>query len=307
VAEADESDRSLLRLEPDGVILLNVDHDHHTTYASIDAVEAVFAAFLDRVPADGVVVAGPEPRAWRLAQASGRPVRLVGDGPGAWVRVARRDEHGAQLELGDGRQVRVPLSVPGAHNAANAACALALADWCGVPIEVAAQRLAAFRGVGRRFEYRGEVAGIVIIDDYAHHPAEIRATLQGARERHPGRIVAIFQPHLYSRTRALGAELADALGAADIVVVTEIYAAREAHDPTISAQTIVDAIAPPTHAEFAATLPDAARVAARLARPGDMILTLGAGDITTIGQELVQLLEYEYPGRTTGGGTGHPG
>jgi UDP-N-acetylmuramate--alanine ligase len=307
VAEADESDRSLLRLEPAAVILLNVDHDHHTTYASIEDVEAVFAEFLARVPEDGVVVAGPDPRAWDLARASGRPVRLVGEGPEAWVRVASRGAEGALLELASGRQVHVPLAVPGAHNAANAACALALADWCGVPIALAAPRLAGFTGVGRRFEFRGEVGGIVIIDDYAHHPAEIRATLQAARERHPGRIIAIFQPHLYSRTRALGPELAEALGTADIAIVTEVYAAREAHDPNVSGRSVADAIVPPARAEFAPTLEDAARMAAHLARPGDMILTLGAGDITSVGQELLQLLEYQYPGHPTGGGTGYSG
>lgn len=298
VAEADESDRSLLRLEPEGVILLNVDHDHHATYASIDEVEAVFAEFLGRVPADGLVVAGPEARAWRLARGCGAPVRLVGDGPDAWLRIGPRGAAGTRLEIADGRTCDVDLSVPGAHNVANAACALALADWCGVPLEVAAARIAAFTGVGRRFEARGSAAGITVVDDYAHHPAEIAATLAGARERHAGRIVAIFQPHLYSRTRALGPEIAAALGAADVAIVTEIYAAREPHDPAVSGRQIADAIPPPTQAAFAPTLDDAAEVAMRLVHPGDLVLTLGAGDITTLGKDLLQRLEYEYPGGT---------
>lgn len=311
VAEADESDRSLLRLEPQGVILLNVDHDHHTTYASIDEVEAVFALFLARVPADGMIVAGPEPgaapRAWHLARASGRPYRLVGDGPDAWASIGARDRDGVRISVADGREVALRLQVPGAHNATNAACALALADWCGVPLELAAQRLAGFTGVGRRFEYRGEVAGIVVIDDYAHHPAEIRATLRGARERHPGRIVAIFQPHLYSRTRALADDLADALGGADVAIVTEIYAAREAYDAGISGKRVADAIAPPTRAVFAPTLADAAAAALRVVEPGDMVLTLGAGDVTELGQELLRRLQYEYPVHPAGGGASHSG
>lgn len=298
VAEADESDRSLLRLAPEGVILLNVDHDHHTTYASIDEVEAVFAEFLGRVPADGIVVAGPDPRAQRLASACGTPVRRVGDTPDAWLRIGARGPDGTRLEFADGRTLELALSVPGAHNVANAACALAMADWCGVPLDVAAARIAGFTGVGRRFELRGSAAGVTVVDDYAHHPAEIAATLAGARERHPGRIVAIFQPHLYSRTRALGSELAAALGAADVAIVTEIYAAREPHDPTISGRQVADAIAPPTTAVFAATLGDAADAAIRLVRPGDLVLTLGAGDITTLGEELLRRLEYEYPGGT---------
>lgn len=311
VAEADESDRSLLRLEPEGVILLNVDHDHHTTYASIDEVEDVFAEFLARVPGNGMIVAGPEPsgdtRAWRLARASGRPYRLIGEAPDAWARLGLRDVDGVWVELADDRRVKVRLQVPGVHNATNAACALALADWCAVPLDLAATRLAGFAGVGRRFEYRGAAAGVVVIDDYAHHPAEIRATLQGARERHSGRIVAIFQPHLFSRTRALADDLADALGAADVVIVTEIYAAREANDPGISGKRVADAIAGPTYAEFAPTLAAAAAAAARLVRPGDMVLTLGAGDITGLGEDLLRRLEYEYQDQPAGGGASHSG
>lgn len=306
VAEADESDRSLLRLEPDAVILLNVDHDHHATYASIGEVEEVFAAFLERVPADGMVVAGPDPRAWALARRCGRPVRLVGETPDAWVRVAARDAAGARLALADGRVVDVPLAVPGAHNAANAACALALADWCGIDIDAGAPRLASFSGVGRRFELRGRVGDIVVVDDYAHHPAELRATLQAAREGHPGRIVAIFQPHLYSRTKALRAELADALSGADVVIVTEIYAAREAEDATISGRDVAEAVGPATQSLFAPTLADAARLAIGVVRPGDMILTLGAGDITSLGQELLRMLQHDSPPATPAGGAHHP-
>ncbi len=309
VAEADESDRSLLRLEPEGVILLNVDHDHHATYASIEEVEAVFAAFLERVPADGMIVAGPEPegpgRAWRLAAASGRPVRLIGDGPDAWAQIGARQADGVWIELADGRQVKLQLRVPGAHNIANAACALALAEWCGVAPEVAAGRLATFGGVGRRFEYRGSAAGVTIVDDYAHHPAEIRATLRAARERHPGRIIAVFQPHLYSRTRALASELADALAAADVAIVTEIYAAREVPDPAISGRHVAEQIGPPTRAEFAPTLADAAAAVLGLVEPGDLVITLGAGDITELGEELLRRLQYEHPVPSAGGGLGH--
>ena len=306
VAEADESDRSLLRLAPEGAILLNVDHDHHTTYASIDEVEAVFAEFVGRVPLDGMIVAGPDPdasaRAWRLAAGSGRPYRLIGDTAGAWARIGTRDADGVWIELADGRRVQLQLQVPGAHNVTNAACALALAEWCGIPLDLAAARLAGFTGVGRRFEYRGSAGGIDVVDDYAHHPAEIRATLRGARERHAGRIVAIFQPHLFSRTRALADELAEALGAADVAIVTEIYAAREAPDPTISGRRVAEAVPLPTHAEFAPTLEDALVVALRLVRPGDLVLTLGAGDITGLGEELLRGLEYQYPVHSAGGG-----
>jgi UDP-N-acetylmuramate--alanine ligase len=306
VAEADESDRSLLHLAPEAAILLNVDHDHHSTYASLADVEEVFAAFLDRLPADGLVVAGPDPRAWELARASGRPVRLVGEGDGAWARVAARDAGGADLALAGGRTVRVPLAVPGAHNAWNAACALALAEWCGRTPEEAAAALGAFTGVGRRWELRGVAGGVTVVDDYAHHPAELRATLAAARERHPaGRVVAVFQPHLYSRTRALAPEFGAALGLADVVVVTDVYAAREPADPAVTGALVADAVPPPATAVFAPSLAEARDAAVAAARPGDLVLTLGAGDVTTLGQELTAALQNLYPDGGDPGGARH--
>ncbi|MCC6832227.1 MAG: UDP-N-acetylmuramate--L-alanine ligase [Thermoleophilia bacterium] len=306
VAEADESDRSLLRLRPEGAILLNVDHDHHSTYASLEEVEETFAAFLAQVPERGVVVAGPEPRAQALARASGRPVRIVGDAPDAWCTVGRAPDGAGLLRLADGREVVLRLAVPGAHNVANAACAVALADWCGVDPHAAAGNLAAFTGVGRRFEPRGTAAGVTVIDDYAHHPAEVAATLAAARERYHGRVIAVFQPHLYSRTRALWAELGDALGAADIALVTEIYAAREPHDPGISGRTVADAVPPPAVARFTPALADARDAVLELARPGDLVLTLGAGDVTTLGQELVAALQNQYGNGDSPGGAEPP-
>jgi len=302
VAEADESDRSLLRLAPEAVILLNVDHDHHSTYPTIEDVESVFAAFVGMVPSDGLIVAGPDQRAHRIAAESGRPVRVIGDAPGAWAWIDTRSRDGATIAFADGGRLELELGVPGLHNATNALCALALAEWCGVPRERAASRVAGFRGVGRRFELKGTVGNITVIDDYAHHPAEIAATLAGARERHHGRIVAVFQPHLYSRTKALWPELAQALGGADVAIVTDVYAAREPVDPAVSGRLVANAVAPPTTAVFAPSLAEATDRAAQIAAPGDLILTLGAGDITDIGQELLRRLEYEYPPDPVGGG-----
>ncbi len=162
--------------------------------------------------------------------------------------------------------------------------------WCGIDPTVAADRLAGFTGVGRRYELKGTVAGITVVDDYAHHPTELAATLAAARERHPGRIIAVFQPHLYSRTKALKDEIAAALALADVAIVTDIYAAREAFDPTITAQQVVRAV-PGGRATFAARLSDAADEVLRVAAAGDLVLTLGAGDITTLGQELIDRLE----------------
>lgn len=292
VAEADESDRSLLNLAPEGAILLNVDHDHHATFPTMEAVREVFRAFVARLPADGVLVVGPDAEARACAASAPCPVVMVGDVADASYRVERAPgEPGFTLLAPGERRVHVPLAVAGRHNADNAACALALADWCGVPLDVAAGRLAGFTGVGRRMEPRGRARGIEVVDDYAHHPAEIRATLAAARERGPGRVLVVFQPHLPSRTRALGPELAEALGAADVAVVTDVYLAREPADPAATGRGVAELVPPPARAVYAPTLAAAADAVLAEARPGDLVITMGAGDVTRLGQELVARLE----------------
>jgi UDP-N-acetylmuramate--alanine ligase len=294
VAEADESDRSLLRLRPEAAILVNVDHDHHATYATLAEVRAVIRDFLGLLPADGLLVVGPDAEARACADAARCPVRAVGgEGAFAWLEDAGTPRQA--LAFAGGRRVELPLAVPGRHNAENAACALVLADWCGVPPEEGARRLAGFRGVGRRFEERGVAGGVRVVDDYAHHPAEVRATLAAAREQAAGRVIAIFQPHLYSRTRALGRELGDALGGADVALVTDVYAAREAPEEGVSGRLVADAVPPPARARFVPDLAAAARAALEEARPGDLVLTLGAGDVTRLGEELVGSLQKLFP------------
>lgn len=290
VAEADESDRSLLKLSPEAAILLNVDHDHHATYASLDEVEAVFRQFVASLPAAGVLVVGPDALARAVAKSASCEVRCVGDVPDAFCTIDAT-ERTATLVLRDGRRVALDLAVPGLHNQTNAACAVALAEWCGVDPATAAARLATFTGVGRRYEHRGTVAGVTIVDDYAHHPVEIAATLAAARTRHSGRIVVLFQPHLYSRTKALLAEFGQVLAAADLVVVTDIYAAREAFDPTISGRDVAGAVPVGTDARYVAGLDEACTVLAGELRSGDLVLTLGAGDVTHAGQELIAQLQ----------------
>ena len=284
-AEADESDRSLLRLAPEAAILLNIDHDHHSEYATIADVEDVFRQFVAALPADGLLVAGPDPRARDVARAARCPVRLVGDVPGAWGRV-----EGDLLMRADGAPVPLALAAPGAHNRWNAACAIALADWCGVDPADAAARIAPFTGVGRRFEHKGTAAGVSVVDDYAHHPVEVAATLQAARGMHPGRVVAVFQPHLYSRTRELADAFGTALSAADVVVVTDVYAAREDPEPGVDGDLVLRNVHGP---QEVLSVPDLADVPAVLVpdlRPGDLVLTLGAGDITTLGPRLLDAL-----------------
>jgi UDP-N-acetylmuramate--alanine ligase len=216
----------------------------------------------------------------------------VGDVEGSFCRVERvAGSRGFILALADGRRFDVPLAVTGLHNAENAACALALADWCGADLGEAARRLGGFTGVGRRMDPRGSAAGVEVIDDYAHHPAEIRATIAAARERGPARLIVVFQPHLPSRTRALGGELAEALGAADIAIVTDVYLAREPADPAVTGRGVADRVPPPARAVHAPALADAADAVMAEVRPGDLVLTMGAGDITSLGKELVGRLE----------------
>jgi UDP-N-acetylmuramate--alanine ligase len=212
-------------------------------------------------------------------------VRLLGDGPGAWGRV-----DGDDLVLADGSRVTLALAAPGAHNRANAACAIALADWCGVSPDEAAERVAPFTGVGRRFEHKGEAAGVRVVDDYAHHPVEVAATLTAARGIHPGRVVAVFQPHLFSRTRALATEFGQALSLADVVVVTDIYAAREAPEPGVDGTMVLTSVIGPAEVMYVPLLADVPAALAPELRAGDMVITMGAGDITTLGPRLLEAL-----------------
>lgn len=287
VAEADESDRSLLSLSPEAAIVTNVEHEHHATYATLDEVREVYRAFVARLPASGLLVLGPDEEARRLAADAPCEVRLIGPAEGEWGRV---DQEGVCLVTPDGGVVPLSLAVPGRHNLENAACALAVADWCGVPLQDAAKRLADFTGVGRRFEERGAAGGVRVVDDYAHHPTEVRATLAAARDGHAGRIIAVFQPHLYSRTRALAAELGESLGGADVAVVTEIYASREDVDLDVSGRLVADAVPASVATSFAPTLQAAADRVMEVARPGDLVITMGAGDVTRLGQELLARL-----------------
>jgi UDP-N-acetylmuramate--alanine ligase len=194
-----------------------------------------------------------------------------------WLAEAPAAVRGEELEPFEG-----PLALPGEHNRRNAATALAVLELAGVPREDAAAALAEFAGSGRRFELRGEAGGVTVYDDYAHHPAEIEAVVAGARERGAERVLVLFQPHLYSRTRHLAAEFGRALAEAEVAYVTEIYRAREEPVEGVSGKLIVDAAAdarPGMPVGWAPALEDAARLLARRARPGDVVLTVGAGDV----------------------------
>jgi UDP-N-acetylmuramate--alanine ligase len=230
-------------------------------------------------------VAARVPAARRFGFADDADVRIadVVQGPGGTE---------ARVTWADGRSVPLRLQVPGIHNLRNAVAALGAVEAVGGALGPAADALAAFTGVGRRFERHGEHGGVAVVDDYAHHPSELAATLAAARQAFPGRrLVAVFQPHLYSRTIAHGEEMGRALAAADLVFVTEIYAAREEPVPGVSGRQVADAAARAgAEARFEAVRADVGRKVREQLRPGDVVLTLGAGDITRVAPELVRWL-----------------
>ena len=243
VAEGDESDRSLELLRPDIAVITNVELDHHATFASSAEVEALFAGWQSGLPKATSIIDG--------------------------------------RDLGP---LEATLSVPGEHNRLNAACATAALVAAGFKRQRVIDALSGFRGVKRRLEYHGDAGGIHLYDDYAHHPTEIVAALSALRDTidPAGRLVALFQPHLYSRTLYLAQEFAQALALADVVCVTGIYAAREEARPGVSGKLIVDALTaerPGMDVRYAIDLGDAAALVGAVARPGDTVVTLGAGNV----------------------------
>ena len=310
VAEADESDGSFLAYAPAVAVVTNVEPDHLDHYGTTDAFEAAFTAFADRVLDGGALVAClDDPGAARLVAEVGdrltrRGVRVLTYGTDASI-----GDLGPDLVVGPvvaaggtwrttltSRSAEVPgadlaLAVPGEHNAANAAAAY-LAAWAvGADPTAVAAGLGEFRGTGRRFEDRGTAAGVRVVDDYAHHPTEVAALLRTARGvAGDGAVHVLFQPHLYSRTRTFAAEFGAALDLADTVVVTDVYAAREDPDPEVSGDTIVQRVPTPGRARFVADRHEAARAVAAAAAPGDLVLTVGAGDVTALGAEVLAAL-----------------
>lgn len=308
VAEADESDGSFLAYAPHVAVVTNIEPDHLDHYGTREAFEEAFVRFAAGIPADGTLVACLDDagscRLADLARASGTRVRTYGTGTGADVRVGAWTPSAdgsagglTTVQEGDGPPITLRLGVPGAHNALNAAGAWTAARLLGVDAQVAADGLASFAGTGRRFERRGSAAGVLVVDDYAHHPTEVAALLRAARPvAGDGRVLVLFQPHLYSRTRAFAAEFAAALALADVVVVTDVYAAREDPDPTVTGALITGSLPSDVRGSFVPDRHTAAEVIALTAQPGDLVLTVGAGDIT----EMASVVLAELAARRTG-------
>ncbi|MBI1967116.1 MAG: UDP-N-acetylmuramate--L-alanine ligase [Gemmatimonadetes bacterium] len=294
VVEADEFDRAFLALTPAVAVINNVEADHLECYGTMTALEQAFGEFAGR--ARRVIAGADDAGAARVAAMLTVPVWRVGLGVGADVRIREPefDPSGsrATIEVPGGRSVGLRLRVPGLHNVRNAAAALAVAHELGADVDVCAGALAEFSGVGRRFERLGEAGGVVVVDDYAHHPTEVAATVAAARQVFPGRrLVAVFQPHLYSRTALHGTALGQALAAADVVVVAPIYAAREAPLPGVTAELVArGAIAAGAATVAVRERAELADRVAEAVRPGDVVFTLGAGDVTRVGPELLERL-----------------
>lgn len=299
VIEADEYDRTFLSLEPTVAVITNVEHDHPDCYPTFADIQIAFAEFAALVPRDGLLaVCWDNPAARALGEQrrdAGAQATFFGLGPGAeWRAEEIRPNFAGGVDFLATRQGQVlglvRLRLPGAHNASNAMAALAVADFLGVPFRVARATLTNFRGVGRRFEIKGEVGGVTVVDDYAHHPTEIRATLQAARERFPQRrLWAVWQPHTFSRTQALLVEFAEAFGMADHVVVLPIYASREVDTLGVRSADVTAAMRHPD-VRCAGSLDEALVWLGTEVRPGDVVLTLGAGDGYRVGEWLIEVL-----------------
>jgi len=297
VAEADESDGSFTRLSPVVVVVTNVDREHMEHYGSDQALDEAFVEFINKVPFYGAaVLCLDDARLTGLIPRVNK--RTITYGLSSQADIQARDPRpagmGTQFTLyvrGEAAgQVELPL--PGRHNVQNSLAALAVALELGVDLDAAKQALANFQGVGRRFEAKGAgPGGCLVVDDYGHHPTEIKATLAAARECWPDRrLVVAFQPHRYSRLRDLFEEFTTSFYGADELLVLDIYAAGEAEDPSVSAEGLAEAIRAHGHrsVEYVGSRQDAAAKLARLLGPTDVLLTLGAGDVWRLGEELVE-------------------
>ena len=298
VAEADESDRSFLRLSPILTVVTNIDREHMDCYRDLADVEETFVAFMERVPFYGMVIAcADDPLLAAVLPRVTRRMITYGRSRDADFRVtdAGRDPAGGgcfRVHYGERELGEFCLHVPGQHNVLNATAAVAVGVGLEVRVDAIRKALEEFRGVDRRFQLRGQAAGVSVVDDYGHHPTEIRATLAAARECGYRRVHVIFQPHRYTRTEALLEDFAGAFADADSVLVLDIYPASEAPIPGITGELVAQRVAATgRQAVYCASFADAACVVTAAAERGDLVLTLGAGNVYQVGPIVLEQLK----------------
>ncbi|MCT2585230.1 UDP-N-acetylmuramate--L-alanine ligase [Actinophytocola gossypii] len=304
VAEADESDGSFLAFSPSVAVVTNVEADHLDHHGSVAAYTAVFEAFVDRIVPGGVLVAcADDPGSAALADSAeargvrvrryGRATDATGSAGDATILDYRPVDGAGVVRVHlDGRELELRVQLPGEHMAANAVAALVAGLELGAPADGLVEGIAGFGGVRRRFEFKGRAGDVRVYDDYAHHPTEVAAQLRAARQAaQGGRLVVVFQPHLYSRTKLFAAEFGAALSLADEVVVLDVYGAREQPEPGVTGLLVADAVSPPARVHWQPSFDKVPELVADLARSGDLVLTMGAGDVTMLGPEVVAELE----------------
>jgi UDP-N-acetylmuramate--alanine ligase len=299
VAEADESDGSFLAFEPSVAVVTNVEADHLDHHGTVEAYTAVFESFVDKIEPGGVLIAcADDPGSAALAdraEARGVRVRRYGRSTSDVTLLDYQPVEGtgvARIGL-DGAEVDVRVAVPGEHMAHNAIAALLAGLELGAPLPGLVEGIAGFGGVRRRFEFKGRAGDVRVYDDYAHHPTEVDAQLRAARQAaQGGRLVVVFQPHLFSRTRLFAKEFGAALSLADHVVVLDVYGAREQPEPGVTGALVAGAVSlPAERVHYEPSFERVPPLVADLVEPGDLVLTMGAGDVTMLGLELIAELD----------------
>ena len=291
VAESDESDGSFLLLNPHIAVITNIELDHVDHWGSLEELRAGFETFLRQTDEGGAIVLPADDEGLRAAAAGRSSVTSFGEGGELVADEVTFDRGGSTFSLRTpSGSAEVRLAVPGPHNVSNALAAAGACLAAGASLEQVAAGLGRYRGVERRFQRKGEARGVTIVDDYAHHPTEVRSTLAAARSGGWTRVVATFQPHRYSRTLALADGFGSAFGDADRVIVTDVYGAGEQPMPGVSGKLVSDAVCASFPGRPVAYMPHRAEVVGYLEsvlKPGDLLLTLGAGDVTSLGDELL--------------------
>ena len=301
VCEADESDGSFLYLHPSVVVVTNIEADHLDHYGTLENIEKTFCTFMGLVGDAGtVIVNGDVARYVELARSTGRRVLTYGFDPSCdYVCLPEAPTHALASNFsvrlpGGEKTVRVTISAnPGRHNMANATAAIAVADALGLDADAAATALSQFKGARRRFTHVGDVAGVTVVDDYGHHPTEVRATLAAASELPFKRIVCVFQPHRYSRTQALAAEFGTAFDQADVLRVMDVFGAGEMPIPGVSGKTVVESVRHTGNVADVVYVPNRRHLIENLCdlvRPGDLLITQGAGDVTSVGPAFIKAM-----------------